>query len=51
MMWAIRIVQKPSWPAKPADTNSASSDEPITISGAAIGRKIKMLVVDRPKKS
>ncbi len=51
MMWAIRIVQKPSWPARPADTNSASSDEPITISGAAIGKKIRTFVLDRPTKS
>ncbi len=46
MMWAIRIVQKPSTPAKPALTNSASRDEPITISGVAIGRKIRMFAAD-----
>ena len=51
MMWATRIVQNPSWPAKPAATNSASSDEPSTISGAAIGRKISRLAPDRPAKS
>ena len=28
MMWAIRIVQKPSWPAKPAATNCARSAAP-----------------------
>ena len=43
MMCAIRIVPKPSWPPKPAATNSASSEEPITISGEAIGRKISRL--------
>ena len=48
MMWATRIVQNPSWPAKPAATNRASSDEPITISGEAIGRKMNRLVVLRP---
>ena len=51
MMWAIRIVQKPSCPAKPAPTNSASSEEPITISGAAIGRKISRFIEERPRKS
>ena len=49
MMCAIRIVQKPSCPAKPAPTNSASSEEPSTISGAAIGRKITRLAADRPR--
>ena len=33
----------------PAPTNSASSDEPITISGAAIGRKITRLAAERPR--
>ena len=51
MMWAIRIVQKPSWPPKPAATNSASSEEPITISGEAIGRKMSRFIADRPAKS
>ena len=32
-------------------TNSASSEEPITISGAAIGRKISRFIDDRPAKS
>ncbi len=50
MMWAIRIVPKPSWPPKPAATNSASSEEPITISGEAIGMKITRLATDRPWK-
>ena len=50
MMCAIRIVQKPSWPAKPLATNSASSEEPITISGVAIGRKMNRLVAERPRK-
>ena len=48
MTWAMKIVQKPSWPAKPPGTNRASSDEPITISGAAIGRKIDTFIVLRP---
>ena len=50
MMCAIRIVQKPSWPPKPAATNSASSEEPITISGEAIGRKMIRFAADRPAK-
>ncbi len=29
--------------------NSASSEEPITTSGVAIGRKISRLVADRPR--
>ena len=44
MMCAIRIVQKPELPRSPALTNSASSEEPITTSGVAIGRKISRLV-------
>ena len=51
MMCAIRIVQKPSCPAKPAATNRASSEEPITISGEAIGRKISRFIDERPAKS
>src|SRR6478609_7327173 len=50
MMCAIRIVPKPSEPEKPAETKSASSDEPSTISGAAIGRKISRFVDDRNAK-
>ena len=50
MMWAMRIVQKPSWPAKPAATKRASSEEPITISGVAIGRKISRFIDERPTK-
>ena len=50
MMCAIRIVQKPSWPANPLVTNSASSEEPITISGEAIGRKMNTLAAERPRK-
>ena len=51
MTWAMKIVQKPSWPAKPPCTNRVNSDDPMTISGAAIGRKISTFDVDRPKKS
>ena len=50
MMCAIRIVQKPSAPPKPAATNRASSEEPITISGEAIGMKISRLADPRPWK-
>ena len=50
MMCATRIDQKPSVPASPALVNSASSEEPITTSGVAIGRKISRLVVARPRK-
>ena len=45
----IRIVQKPNCPAKPPVTNKASSDDPITISGEAIGRKVNTLATDRPR--
>ena len=31
-------------------TNSASSEEPITISGEAIGRNVNTLATDRPRK-
>ncbi len=48
MMCAIRIVPKPSCPPKPAAMNSASNEEPITISGEAIGMKITRLATDRP---
>ena len=44
------MVQKPSAPAKPAFTNSASSEEPSTISGVAIGRKTKRFAPARPRK-
>ncbi len=49
MMCATRIDQKPRLPASPAVVNSASSDEPITTSGVAIGRKISRLVAARPR--
>ena len=49
MMWATRIDQKPSVPARPALVNRASSEEPITTSGVAIGRKISRLVAARPR--
>ena len=49
--WAMKIVQKPSWPAKPPCTNRVSSEEPRTISGAAIGRKISRFDDERPAKS
>ena len=51
MMWAMRMVPKPSAPPNPAATNRASSEEPITISGVAIGRKISRFVLDRPENS
>src|SRR6478672_8070939 len=51
MMCATRIVQKPSCPESPEATKRASSEEPSTISGAAIGRKISRLEVERPAKS
>jgi hypothetical protein len=49
MTWATRIVQKPSWPARPPLTNIESSEEPITISGVAIGRKISTFAEPRPR--
>ncbi len=49
MMCAIRIDQKPRLPESPAVVNSASSDEPMTTSGVAIGRKISTLVAARPR--
>ena len=48
--WETKTVQKPSWPARFALTNSASSDDPRTISGDAIGRKIIRFAVPRPRK-
>ncbi len=53
MMWAIRIVQKPSGICQSPQymlRNSASSEEPRTTSGVAIGRKISRFVVERPRK-
>ena len=53
MMWAIRIVQKPrSTPIGQPDVamNRVSSDEPMTISGVAIGVKMAKLVAPRPRK-
>ncbi len=46
--WAITIVKKPRMPLNPEAMKSASSEDPITISGVAIGRKISTLVLDRP---
>ena len=37
--------------AKPAVTNNASSDEPSTISGEAIGRKMIVFIAERPWKA
>ncbi len=51
MTWAMKIVQKPSWPAKPPCTNRVRREEPRTISGAAIGRKIRRLDDERPAKA
>jgi hypothetical protein len=46
-MCATTTVQNPS--GTRSVTNNASSDEPITTSGVAIGRKISTFVVDRPR--
>src|SRR4051812_49945576 len=46
----MKIVQKPRCPARFAFTNSASRDEPSTISGDAIGRKIRRFAAPRPRK-
>ena len=46
---AITMVMKPSTLSNPTDTNMASSDEPITTSGVAIGRKITRFEADRPR--
>ena len=51
MMCAMRIVPNPSQPPNPAATKRASSEEPITISGVAIGRKISRFMLDRPENS
>jgi hypothetical protein len=48
MMCAIKIVQKPSSISCRPLTNNASSDEPMTTSGVAIGRKISRFVAERP---
>ena len=48
MTCAITIVPKPSGRRSPAATNIASSDEPITTSGVAIGRKMTRLDVRPP---
>jgi len=47
-MWPIRIVPNPR--CTPRLRNSASSDEPMTTSGVAIGRKIRKFVGVRPVK-
>ncbi len=52
MMWAMTIVQKPSWSPmleKPW-TKIVSRLAPSTISGVAIGTKTRMLLVPRPRK-
>ena len=48
MMCAIRMVVSPR--LKLIEMNRVRSDEPITISGVAIGRKITKLVTLRPRK-
>ena len=48
MMWAIRIVS--SLRGWPIETNIVRSEAPSTISGVAIGRKMKMFVAPRPRK-
>src|SRR3954470_3157501 len=47
---AMTIVVKPSRLSKPPATNIASSDEPMTTSGVAIGRKITRFEAPRPRK-
>ena len=51
MMWAIRIVIALGGKngGAPIATNSVSSEAPSTISGVAIGRKMKRFVVLRPR--
>src|SRR5687767_3861798 len=48
--WAITIVTKPRMLSTPAATNIASSDDPMTTSGVAMGRKITRLETDLPWK-
>jgi hypothetical protein len=52
MMWAIRIVRKLVGKngGRPIATNIVSSDAPRTISGVAIGRKIRPFVSPEPRK-
>ena len=52
MMWAMRIVTKfvGKNGGSPIATNSVSSDAPRTISGVAIGRKIRAFVTPEPRK-
>ena len=47
MMWAMRIVQKPS--RAPMLRKSVSRDAAITTSGIAIGRKISELIAPRAR--
>src|SRR6476659_5716720 len=47
--WAMTIVTNPRTPSKPNATNMASSDEPMTTSGVAIGKKMTRLDVARPR--
>ena len=48
MMWAMRIVQKPS--CAPMLRNRVSSEAAITTSGIAIGRKISEFTAPRARK-
>jgi len=48
MMWAIRMVS--SFRGWPIETNRVSREAPSTISGVAIGRKMKRFVGPRPRK-
>ena len=48
--WAITIVVKPSAPSIPTETNIASSEDPMTTSGVAIGRKISRFEAALPRK-
>jgi hypothetical protein len=48
VMCAIRIVRKPS--GTPKLRKSVRSDEPMTISGVAIGRKMSKFVAPLPRK-
>ena len=47
---AMKIVQKPSWKTPLVLRNNVRRDAPSTISGAAIGRKTRTFVVERPTK-
>ena len=51
MTWAMKIVQKPSVKTLVMFRKSVRSEAPRTISGVAIGRKTRMFVGPRPRKS